>query len=194
MESMINYVHEKLKKLGAERLMDNAPVKLKGIGAVTGLMTNFQEKIKKTGADSMMQTKLKEMGAVSVSLMENLLEKLNKTTDQYEVVNYLQKKFRWESKNMTDKAKLKGIGAVTGLMTNFQEKIKKTGADSMMQMKLKGMEAVPVSQMKDVQEKVNKTTDQSEVVNHLKNKFSSEGDSRQDDESPRKEEHQDFQA
>ncbi|CAA2952046.1 Hypothetical predicted protein [Olea europaea subsp. europaea] len=49
MESMINFVHEKLKTL-AECLMANILGNLKEIEAVNGLMTNFQEKIKKTGA------------------------------------------------------------------------------------------------------------------------------------------------
>lgn len=114
MESTINCVHEKLMKLGAERLMANVPGKFKGIEAFTGLMTNFLEKIKKIGAEHLMDNALSILKGIEavIGLITKFLEKIKKTGC------------------LMDDAlsKLKGLRVVTDLMTNFLEKIRKTGA------------------------------------------------------------------
>ncbi|KAL2542860.1 Uncharacterized protein Adt_03838 [Abeliophyllum distichum] len=136
MESMINYVQEKLKKLGVESMVENMQmqVKLKGIGAV--------------------------------SAMENFKEKLDKTRNNYKVMNYLQqnyvpeklKKLGAESmmENMQMQVQLKGIKAVTA-MKNFQEKLDKTG---------KTYKVMNYLQQNYVPEKLNKLGAESMMEKH----------------------------
>ncbi|CAI9767952.1 unnamed protein product [Fraxinus pennsylvanica] len=72
MENVINYVQEKLRKLGAESMLE----------------------------DMQMQVKLKRVGAVSA--LKSFLDKLDKTGNPYKVMNYFQLKFGWDFKNIPD--------------------------------------------------------------------------------------------
>ncbi|KAL2559170.1 Uncharacterized protein Fot_03909 [Forsythia ovata] len=113
MESMTNYVLEMLKKLGAESMMENIQmqVKLKGIDAVSAMkifkekldktgttykvMNYLQEKLKKLGAESMMENVKMQVilkGMEAVSAIKIFIEKLGMTGNTYKVMNYLQQK------------------------------------------------------------------------------------------------------